>query len=336
VIRENVIKENIAELDGGGICINTASANYFLPDAGMLDYGFDQHEVDTARASKVFLIGNAIQRNSAKDDGGGVYLSIMAKIDFRNNQIHENTAWNAGGGVRATLGSDMEMNGDTILNNQANYQFMTSTDPQEQVELNMNGGGGIAARNSNLIMRDVVVADNTAHGFAGGGIYFNSSSEGAFQDDSWALTWGAGYDDYDDILRNLFGKQKVVLTLDEEVEITGNTCTKFDNTVEDFRKGGGLYILRYETDIFTALPLETLIERFGAITGNQNDKVSTISAGNAVTGVIQDTGTVESPLSHEFHLEDMVEDITLDSSTASGFVDSNGVFSYNSPPAGLP
>jgi hypothetical protein len=336
VIKENVIKENTADLDGGGICVNTASANYFMPDAGMLSYDFDEAQVEIARQSRVFLIGNVIQNNVAKDDGGGVYLSIMAKTRFRENQIHDNTAWNGGGGVRATLGSDIEMIGDTIINNQANYHYTTSPDPQEQIEVNKNGGGGIAVRNSDLIMRNVVIDNNTAHGFAGGGIYFNASSEGAFQDDSWEITWGSGYDDYDDVLQNLFQKQKVLLTFDEEVEITGNICTRFDGTVEDFRKGGGIYILRYKTDTFTSLPLETLINRFTGIAGNQNDKLSTLGANSQVSGVTQDPGTIDSPLSNEFHLEDMVEDTILDSSTAFDFVDNNGVFSYNSPPSASP
>ena len=178
VIKDNVVANNTALLDGGGICINMAPANFFLPDEHSV--GFNEDEVEKARNSKVLLIQNIVRNNIAHDDGGGVYLSIMAKGGFRENQVHANIAWNAGGGVGATLGSDIEMNGDSIDSNQANYFYKTDPDPQEQIESNMNGGGGIAVRNSDLILRNTVVQGNIAHGFAGGGIYFGVSSEGPF------------------------------------------------------------------------------------------------------------------------------------------------------------
>ena len=339
VIKGNVIAENTALLDGGGICINMAPANYFLPDETF--YDFNEDEVEKARESKVFLIENIIRNNLAQDDGGGVYLSIMAKTGFRDNQIHDNIAWNAGGGVRATLGSDIEMNGDLIHNNQSNYRYKTHSDPQEQIELNMNGGGGIGVRNSDLILRNVVVHDNIAHGFSGGGIYFGVSNEGEFEDSiEWEAQGWTGYDDYDDILRTLYMKQTVLLTSDENVEVIENSCTKFEDTTGDFRKGGGIYILRYRTDTFTALPMEIRIEELTQISSNQNDKISEIAANHEATNVIDDNGAVESPHSNEFHLHDMVEagvlippaeDGVLDSNTAFDFVDNDGVFEYISP-----
>ena len=172
VIKENVITQNAARLDGGGICFNTASANFFLPDAGMMSYGFDEEQVDIARQSRTLLIKNTIGNNTAEDDGGGGLFKHYGESRFRENQISGNIAWNAGGGVRATLGSDMEMDGDQIVSNQSNYIYKTNPDPQEEIELNMNGGGGIATRDSDLIMKNVLVSNNTAHGFAGGGIYF--------------------------------------------------------------------------------------------------------------------------------------------------------------------
>jgi hypothetical protein len=331
VIKENVVTRNTARLDGGGICFNTASANFFLPDAGMMSYGFDEEQVEIARQSRTLLIKNTIGNNTAGDDGGGVYLSVMAKAAFRENQISGNIAWNAGGGVRATLGSDMEMDGDQIVSNQSNYFYKTDTDPQETIELNMNGGGGIAVRNSDLIMKNVLVSNNTAHGFAGGGIYFNAGREGPFPDAGWVFTWGSGYDDFDDILRNLYMKQKVLLTLDDEVKVIGNICTKFDTVIGDFRKGGGIYILRYGDDSFTALPMEVQIGRFDEIVGNTLDKISTVGNNSMVSGVIQDTGTIGSPFSNEFYLEDAVDWGIFDSSTVPDLVDGDGAFVYPPP-----
>ena len=232
----------------------------------------------------------------------------MAKAGFRENQVYTNIAWNAGGGVRATLGSDIEMNGDSIDSNQANYLYKTDSDPQEQIELNMNGGGGIAVRDSDLILRNTVVQGNIAHGFAGGGIDFSVSTEGPFDSSlGWAVEGWTGYDDYDDILRTLFMKQKVLLTCDEDVEVIENSCTKFENTTEDFRKGGGIYVSRYKTDTFTALPMEIRIEKLTQVAGNEIDKISQIAASYEATNVIDDIGAIESPHSNEFHLDDMVE-----------------------------
>ena len=341
VIKDNVIANNTALLDGGGICINMAPANFFLPDEPFYSNGFNEEEVEKARNSQILFVKNIIRNNLAKDDGGGVYLSIMAKAGFRENQVYTNIAWNAGGGVRATLGSDIEMNGDSIDSNQANYLYKTDSDPQEQIELNMNGGGGIAVRDSDLILRNTVVQGNIAHGFAGGGIDFSVSTEGPFDSSlGWAVEGWTGYDDYDDILRTLFMKQKVLLTCDEDVEIIENSCTKFENTIDDFRKGGGIYILRYRTDTFTALPMEIRIEELTQISGNQNDKISEIAANHEATTVINDSGAIESPRSNEFHLYDMVEagvlipaaeKGVLDSQTAVKFVDNDGVFKYISP-----
>ena len=94
----------------------------------------------------------------------------------------------------------------------------------------------------------------------------------------WAVEgWPPFYDDYDDILRTLFMKQKVLLTCDENVEVTENSCTKFENTTEDFRNGGGIYVLRYKTDTFTALPMEIRIEKLTQIAGNEKDQDQSIA-----------------------------------------------------------
>ena len=161
---------------------------------------------------------------------------------------------------------------------------------------------------------------------------FNAGREGPFPDDRWVFSWGSGYDDFDDILRNLYMKQKVLLTLDDEVKVIENICTKFDTVAaEDFRKGGGIYILRYRNDTFTALPMDVQIGKFDGIVGNAINKISTVGSNFMVSGVIQDTGTIESPLSNEFYLEDAVDGSIFDSSTVPDLVDSDGAFLYPPP-----
>jgi len=206
LIYENLIIENQCESSGGGIFIggygwpvikknkitkNTASQGYFDVDGGGIgagvcypgedgdSYSFDMDLITKAKAQRIRFIENNITENTAWDDGGGVYLSVMSKAFFYKNFIDSNIAWGYGGGVRATLGSDIIMEGDTISNNQANYYYEleTNEDTGERT-MKINAGGGVACRNSDLILKDVAISGNTTHGFAGGGIFFTITTDG--------------------------------------------------------------------------------------------------------------------------------------------------------------
>ena len=104
---------------------------------------------------------NQILENIATDDGGGIYMSVRAYGAFERNVIQSNRARGAGGGLRASFGCDIVMQGDKIISNRSN----SSLDVPAR-----SGGGGIAARNSTLLLSDVTIEANTANGFAGGGI----------------------------------------------------------------------------------------------------------------------------------------------------------------------
>ena len=331
VIRKNIISLNQstgARADGGGIAATVAHP-------GTLS--FDEAALEKARQRRIRIIGNQINNNTAEDDGGGVYLSVMAKALFKNNDISFNIAWKAGGGVRASLGSDIEMTQDSIHDNQCSFHF--EPDPADL----MNGGGGVATRNSDLILTNVILANNINHAFAGGGIFFASSSEGAIGGgeesdlDNWA--W-LGISSYDDILRDYFLKTEVHIECKGGTTISGNISSRFESQAEDNRKGGGLYLLRYRADDFSALPLIVRIENFIDLDNNYNDKITQL-AGDFAQGVVDDAFGAQNPDSADFHLYDMIDEHlpadqqqlingVANTRTGIAFLDDENSFEYQS------
>ena len=331
VIRKNIISLNQstgARADGGGIGATIAHPG---------TTSFDETALEKARNRRIRIIENNITNNTAEDDGGGVYLSVMAKAIFKNNEIAFNIAWKAGGGIRASLGSDIQMTEDSIHDNQCSFHF--ETDPEDL----MNGGGGVAARNSDLILTHVTLTHNINHAFAGGGIFFSSSSEGAIggseESDLDGWVW-LGISSYDDILRDYFLKTEVQIETKEDTTISGNIASRFESQAEDNRKGGGIYILRYRAADFNALPLIVRIENFIDLENNYNDKITQVS-GDVAQGVVDDPFGSANPDSANFHLYDMIDEHlpadqqqlingVVDSRTGIAFLDAENSFEYQS------
>ncbi|WP_198027321.1 hypothetical protein [Candidatus Paracaedibacter symbiosus] len=165
------------------------------------------------------IIDCRIINNVAEDDGGGIYGTAKAllKISGSNTEISGNQAKANGGGIRISFGSQLEIQGGTIRNNQAN------------VGGEANGGGGIAARNCRLICRNCTIEGNSTHSWGGGGIFVSTSEEGR----------GISGVLFEEALRN-YGYSKALLQLDN-VTITNNSATA----------GAGLYVLyiKYDVDI---------------------------------------------------------------------------------------
>ncbi len=254
-IENNLINNNRAFRDGGGIAITIAENNESdlasligANEDNLIRY-WDAGMLRRARRRRMGLFRNEIARNTAADDGGGIYLSVLSRAELKNNIIHHNQAGGDGGGIRVTLGSWLSLKGDEIHHNSSNSDQRADTN---------SGGGGISIRNSTVFLRDVEVNENTAYGFAGGGIYFISSDEGEIFSDFTV--------DYNDILRIVFGATRFCLSLQGECTIRNNSSTMLPGQTGDHRKGGGIYILRFQSDDsqFTALPLDLRFERITA------------------------------------------------------------------------
>jgi hypothetical protein len=187
------------------------------------------------------------------------------------------------------------------------------------------------------------LANNINHAFAGGGIFFASSSEGAIGGgeesdlDNWA--W-LGISSYDDILRDYFLKAEVHIECKGGTTISGNISSRFESQAEDNRKGGGLYLLRYRADDFSALPLIVRIENFIDLDNNYNDKITQL-AGDFAQGVVDDAFGAQNPDSADFHLYDMIDEHlpadqqqlingVANTRTGIAFLDDENSFEYQS------
>lgn len=300
IIEDNKIDGNRARgggrPDGGGIGVETA----YPDDLDFLDVfdlpsGWTDEKLRQAMQRRIHFIKNHIHVNTSDDDGGGIYLSVLARAKFIENEIFENNAGNAGGGVRFTLASDVIMRGDYIHTNRSNTNHVSG-----------NGGGGIAVRNSTLNMVNVRILGNECEGWAGGGIFFNSTSSGS------ALPFIS----YDDILRQVFRATSFELSISGDQTVIQNNNARYVAALGDHRLGGGVYVLRFQDTSFTSLPLRVFIQDITLINGNNLDPVPL---------PIAHTNSVE------LHVEDMVHrrGTPIDDSNKGTFT-TNNQFIYNS------
>lgn len=264
VITDNIIKNNQTvdtdRGDGGGIGIVIAYPNNLISVdtiniLSLTSNSWITAELDSARFRQVLIIRNIIEGNQARDDGGGIYMSVLSRVKCIDNTIQYNTASNAGGGIRCTMGSELQMRGDHIEYNIANTNNST------------NGGGGIASRNSNVDLVDVVIQENITCGFAGGGVYYNSTDAGKI----------LGVYKWDKILRDVFNSKEFFLKICDNTAIQNNIVTLHQNSTKDTRKGGGVYVLRTKADwhditINDGLPISVTFGNINLINNNQQDE----------------------------------------------------------------
>ncbi|MFZ5760360.1 MAG: right-handed parallel beta-helix repeat-containing protein [Thermodesulfobacteriota bacterium] len=302
IIEKNKIAGNKAtgggRPDGGGIGVEIAfPSDQDLTDLFNIIDAWIPEELDKAKVNRIRFIKNEINDNAADDDGGGVYLSVLSRSEFNSNIINNNHAGHAGGGVRATLASDVTMNGDYVHNNNANTKKESG-----------NGGGGIAIRNASLFLNNVRVENNVVDGWAGGGIFFNSTTSGSS---------GIPGAHYDDILRTVFDAREFHLSIAGALSTVKFNQAKLAPVLGDHRMGGGIYALRFISSSFTALPIHMKIEDISNISVNVLDTTTPPPIGH--------------PNSVEFHVEDMVNRASspIDDSNKASFV-TGTMFQYDS------
>ena len=195
---------------------------------------FDPEKLKEANTSRLSLVDNWFEANVAEDDGGAVYLSVHTGVYGRRNVLRNNRAGGNGGGIRISYGSELVLDNSRIEACESNYK------KQEQVDNLVGGGtrdktdsgGGIGARNCRLVLRECTVIGNTAHGWAGGGIFYNSSEEGM---------------EFHDTMHEAFKFRDPQLTV-LGGRIADNRATKLAGQTTDHGKGGGVYALRYKHD----------------------------------------------------------------------------------------
>jgi hypothetical protein len=305
LIRNHILRNSATEKDGGGVASEIAVpynvwSGAVLAIVGTWDMAFPDDIIATAKQSSLKFFDNVISNNTAGDDGGGFYLSVLTGAVFGRNRIEHNRAGGNGGGLRTSLGTWVIMEGDVVANNESNSAMVPDA---------LTGGGGIAARNSDLFLKDVRIVDNDAWAFAGGGLLFAASEEGGVVRTS-VRAWT-----YDAILQDKYKKTQVRLRIESSCQISGNRSMAILDAHPERIKGGGVYIFRFAAGSFVALPIAIVIEDITAISGN----------------VLDAQPAVVFPDSVELFLDDQVErrDQPVDSSNIHLFLTGEG-FIYRS------
>lgn len=257
--------------DGGGIAITISwikpekevPSSLLTVSKSNLATFFDAKNLQRSRGSYVRIVRCRIEDNSALDDGGGIYVSVMSGVILRDTEVLNNRCKLDGGGIRATMESELILIGCTIQGNTSNIinNDMDSGGP---------GGGGISSRNCRRVrLERTRVEGNTAIGWAGGGIYLTSSDEGKFPTPTIK-----GDIDWNDILRDVFRHAGTRLEIDAFSQISGNKATRLTGQASDHGKGGGIYLLRWKGNrasgvdpvVLSGLPLTVSIAQIGAVT----------------------------------------------------------------------
>jgi hypothetical protein len=217
-----------ARPDGGGIGIMSVAAN--TEDAQTLTAAtratlanfWDVNDLRRARQNQIRITNCQILNNEATDDGGGFYASAASRTIMRDTLVRDNRAGLDGGGIRLSFGSTMRLIRCVIANNQANLRAGAEA-----------GGGGISSRNSRLLkLEQTTLENNWAHSFAGGGLYFISSTEGYI---NHVLDF-----DWNDIVIDIYLFREAVLEIDAASVFDRNRAEPGDHG-----KGGALYVLRF-------------------------------------------------------------------------------------------
>src|SRR5262249_33600299 len=105
-------------------------------------------------------------------------------------------------------------------------------------------GGGISARNAPLVqLEKTVVRNNTANGYAGGGVYFITTDEGPLPTILSVPSWDF---DWNDFLWTIYQYDGAPLTIDHDSSFLDNRATTLSGQAADLGKGGAIYILRWK------------------------------------------------------------------------------------------
>jgi predicted outer membrane repeat protein len=165
-VADCVIANNAASGDGGGI-----GADYFDPfvPGGVARLGVQPVAMVTRRPLQ--LDRNRFEGNQSIEDGGGLYVTGLALPRITGGAFVENRAGEHAGAIRATYASELIATGVHFERNRAN---VIQTEATGDVE----GGGAVSARNSDVHLEDCDFVNNRVIGFAGGAVYYRSSFEG--------------------------------------------------------------------------------------------------------------------------------------------------------------
>ncbi|MBU0754557.1 MAG: SUMF1/EgtB/PvdO family nonheme iron enzyme, partial [Planctomycetes bacterium] len=183
VISDNVIVNNTADLDGGGIFCkffsnptikrNTISENSAQDEGGGICCYF---------SSSPMITENTISENSA-NDGGGICCLKNTTPAITKNTISRNQAYNNGGGI-GCMESSANIKNNMIMENTASksggigcWFYSSAIITDNTISENSAGeGGGIGCYTASPTITNNTISRNTAGDSAGGIICYDESS----------------------------------------------------------------------------------------------------------------------------------------------------------------
>ncbi|MGI8426033.1 MAG: hypothetical protein ACR2M4_05440 [Actinomycetota bacterium] len=185
----NIIAFNLASDDGGGIAIDQFDP--FLPRRQATFLGFRRDAFVPRRPIR--LVDNRIRFNRCIEDGGGIYATgnPILELSGRGTVIEGNRAGENGGGIRISYAARLTVTDGTLRENQCNV-----------IGTEREGGGGIAARNSQIRLNNSELSQNVANNFAGGAIFCTSAFEGGFDEGGFIAN---RFGQFDEIMRDDYG-----------------------------------------------------------------------------------------------------------------------------------
>ncbi len=166
-ITNNIIEDNEASIDGGGIYVYGYYNNPTIAIKENIlrnnktnenDEGGGGGGIHVEYYCAVNITGNEITGNYSAADGGGIMLNDECIANITGNYIRNNKAYDEGGGISVGYESDVSITGNEITSNKAGYY----------------GGGIFVYESDNITIQDNTISANTA--YEGGGIYVDADS----------------------------------------------------------------------------------------------------------------------------------------------------------------
>lgn len=148
------ISGNRAVSNGGGICVNNGSATL---DGGLItgNQADNGGGIRTNKNGSFKLVSGEITGNFAMNNGGGIHVGgslVMSGGSITNNGSKDSALTTSGGAIAVSGGGKAQITGGEIKGNKA------------------KNGGGIVIQGDDpvVLLKDVIISDNTATGIGGG------------------------------------------------------------------------------------------------------------------------------------------------------------------------
>ncbi|MEU8632162.1 hypothetical protein AB0C38_08350 [Amycolatopsis sp. NPDC048633] len=247
------VKAIVLELLGGKAHAKAVlfHALYFLAGSALSLHKWDawkRDEIESAQKTAVKVTESRLTGNRCFDDGGGLYASVLSRVQLVKTEVSGNIAGSIGGGVRLTMGSGGVFDTCDVRGNTARGLSLSTGLPDP----GPLPGGGVSARNSDVLVTATTIGvpagtrpstpateSNVTPDHPGGGVGCQADTEGALAGipDLWTA-----------IMREVFEVRSVRVEIGKGSTVAGNGAGYDERRSPvgkvKFAKGGGLFALQ--------------------------------------------------------------------------------------------